>query len=292
MKEMERLSISQVNKILTSPSLLKKFLKGNSISLKKRLGQNFLFDRNIINKIIKSMNLKKSDIIVEIGAGIGNITIFYLSKIKYGYLFEIDKGFIRILNQIINLSKAEIIHIDFLKTDLHKILDKEKKYKIFSNLPYSVASQIILKIIENIKFFSEIYIMVPEIIYKRMRASTGNKDYSKFSVIVQTFLNIENLFSVSRNSFFPVPEVDSVFLKLTPRDCIEINDIPKLKKFLNMLFRYRRKKIKKIFEDVFNLTLQEISQISEELSIDLNSRIQDISVETITKLFKKIIIFL
>lgn len=292
MKEMEKSGISQVNKIVTSPSLLKNFLKENSIYLKKYLGQNFLFDKNIINKIIKSMDLKKSDIIIEIGPGIGNITIFYLSKVRYAYLFEIDRGFVRVLKKIINPSNSQIIHTNFLKTDLNRILDKSKKYKIFSNLPYSIASRIIIKIIENIGFFSEIYIMVPEIIYKRMKSSAGDKEYSRFSVIVQTFFNINKLFSVSRNSFFPVPEVDSVFLKLTSLNRFEINNIAKLKKFLNMLFKYRRKKIKKVLEDEFDLTSLEISQISEELSIDLNSRIENISVETITKLFKKIVIFL
>ena len=234
MKKMGKSNTLQASKIITSPSLLKEFLKENSISLKKRLGQNFLFDKNIITKLIKSMDLKKTDTIVEVGAGIGNISIFYLPKIKYAYLFEIDKGLTKILKNFINFKNVEILHTNFLKgIDLNKILDKNKKYKFFSNLPYSVATQIIIKVIDNIQFFKEIYIMVPEAIYNRMISPPKSKDFSRFTVMIQSFFRITYLFSVSKNSFFPVPEVDSIFLKMVPisQSTIKYTEMSSFKKF-------------------------------------------------------------
>ncbi len=297
MKKMGKSNTLQASKIITSPSLLKEFLKENSISLKKRLGQNFLFDKNIITKLIKSMDLKKTDTIVEVGAGIGNISIFYLPKIKYAYLFEIDKGLTKILKNFINFKNVEILHTNFLKgIDLNKILDKNKKYKFFSNLPYSVATQIIIKVIDNIQFFKEIYIMVPEAIYNRMISPPKSKDFSRFTVMIQSFFRITYLFSVSKNSFFPVPEVDSIFLKMVPisQSTIKYTEMSSFKKFLQILFSSRRKKIKGALQKIYSL--YHIPEnygysIANELNIDLSERIQEISVSSIVKLFKKIISF-
>lgn len=282
---MGNINISQVDKIVTSPSILKKYLKENSISLKKRLGQNFLFDKNVINKLIKNMNLTKNDIVFEIGPGIGNVTLFYLPMIKYAFLIEIDKGLVNILKKNLTLQNTEIIHSDFLKLNLNNILKKEKKYKLFSNLPYSSASQIIIKIIDNLSFFDETYLMVPEVLFKRMHTEAGNKDYSRFTVIVQSFLDIKPLFRVSRNCFFPVPEVDSMFIKLLPdnKNRIAEEEKTEFKEFVNRLFLHRRKKINKV--------LGEYIALLEQPCIDLTQRIGDISVEQIIKLFKKIILF-
>jgi len=267
--------ILQVNKIFTSPVKLKNFLKENSIYLKKYLGQNFLVDYNIIKKIIDSMGFKSDDIILEIGAGIGNVTIFYIQNIKFAILIEKDKGLVKILNKIIPEDKAKILHTDFLKIDLNKLLLNNFRPKLFSNLPYNVASQIIFKIIDNINFFDEIYLMVPEILFEKMRASSGSKNWTRFSVYFQTFAKAYKLFKVGRNSFFPIPEIDSVFLKIVKLNepLIPFEKKEDFKNFLKLFFSKRRKKLKNIIKD------------EEKFEIDLNKRPEDIEIQEIIKIF-------
>jgi len=267
--------ILQVNKIFTSPVKLKNFLKENSIYLKKYLGQNFLVDYNIIKKIIDSMGFKSDDIILEIGAGIGNVTIFYIQNIKFAILIEKDKGLVKILNKIIPEDKAKILHTDFLKIDLNKLLLNNFRPKLFSNLPYNVASRIIFKIIDNINFFDEIYLMVPEILFEKMRASSGSKNWTRFSVYFQTFAKAYKLFKVGRNSFFPIPEIDSVFLKIVKLNepLIPFEKKEDFKNFLKLFFSKRRKKLKNIIKD------------EEKFEIDLNKRPEDIEIQEIIKIF-------
>lgn len=281
---MENLNTLQANEtelhnILTSPKRLKSFLNENSLSLKKYLGQNFLFDKNIILKIVDKLNLNPNDIVLEIGPGIGNVTFFYFSNVKHLILVEKDKGFVRILNRYFSKPNIEIIHSDFLKLDL-KFLKDFKDLKLFSNLPYKVASQIIFKIIENVNLFSEIYLMVPEILYDRMVAKENSKDYTRFTLFFQSFVNVEKLFKVNRNSFYPVPEIDSVFIKIIPRQIplIPFNKKEEFKKFLSKIFKSRRKKLKNILSGEFS--------DFRNIDIDLNKRIEEIPLEKIIELFK------
>ncbi len=232
-------------KILTSNTLLKNFLREKHLFLKKRFGQNFLFDKNIILKIINSIPLKGKNVI-EIGSGIGNLTLFYYQIPKQIHLIEIDKGFKNVLQDIFpEKSNISIIHSDFLKFNLQKIIKPSQKYIIISSLPYKSASQILIKFLDHYEYIKEIYIIAPQI-YNQKFICEKEKFDNRLGLLLNLFFKIEKLFNISKNCFFPVPKIDSVFMKLTPEKKIE--DIEKSRKILTLLFRQKRRKLKKILE--------------------------------------------
>ncbi len=272
------MNVEEYKRIITSLTELKKYLNEKGIYAKKRFGQNFLFDRNVIDNIINAIAPENKDII-EIGSGMGNLLLFYYEFANSVLAIEIDKklyDFIKELKLDINL-----IHSDFLKLDLLNIIDINKKYSIVSNLPYSIASQIILKFLEFYNYISEVYLMVPEVLYKRIIAKTGTKDYSRFTILVNIFFAHKKLFKVKKNSFFPVPEIDSLFIKLVPnRKWIKkINDIDKFIKLLNIFFQHRRKKIKYIIKR-YNLLFP------SDFSVE--KRIEEYSIDDIVNIFNLI----
>ncbi len=294
MEEMEKLDTLQADDIFTSPIKIKHILKENSISLKKRLGQHILFDGNVIRKIVESMNLNKGDKIIEIGPGIGNITKFYIDRVNYAYLIEIDKGLVRVIKSLLSAENMEVIHQDVLKTDFRNIV-KEGKYILFSNLPYSIASQIVVKLIDNFYLFKEIYIMVPEILYKRMTIF-NKSNFSRIGLLCNTFFNIEYLFKISRNSFFPVPDVNSVFIRLVPKDApeVEYKNLETFKDFLKIIFKHRRKKISYSNKDIilyFNTDKVGLYEIFKELEIDTGIRVEEMPFQQVLKLYKKLFDF-
>ncbi len=256
-------------KIITSHTKLKLFLKENRLYLKKRFGQNFLFDKNIILKIINSIPFTKNNII-EIGPGLGNLTLYYYKKPDKTILIEIDKGLVKQLNSLFTHdSNITVIHSDFLKYNLQQCIIPKQKYIILSNLPYSMGSQILIKLLEYYDIIKEIYIMAPEI-YAKKFLNAYLKFNSKLSVLLNLFFKIDKLFKVQKNSFFPAPEVGSVFMRLTPEK--KINDIKKAKKILTLLFKQKRKKLKKTLE---------ISKNKSKMYEYLNKRVDELPLNDI-----------
>ncbi len=236
--------------LVTSSALIRDLLKLKGYSLKKRYGQTFLYDRNIINRIIKHLNPLEDDTIVEVGPGIGNITLFYIEKVNFAYLFEIDKGFVEILKNFLkDLKNYKLLNTDFLKFNLNKILKPERKFKFFSSLPYSIGSKIIQKICENYNFWKEVNIIVPESVYRRICALPGNKDYSRITLLVRFFYDVKEKLLIKPGSFYPKPEINSVYIKLIPHEkYINLISFVKFQKAVKILFSFRRKQIGKILK--------------------------------------------
>ncbi|MBN1897388.1 MAG: ribosomal RNA small subunit methyltransferase A [Spirochaetes bacterium] len=293
MKEKEDGRLKPLCDIITSPVQLRHFLKDHSLALKKSLGQNFLHDRNIILKIIKIMDLRENDHLVEVGPGIGTMPVFYLPLIQSALLIEIDKGLCSLLEKYIDLPRVNLLHANFLKIDLGPYLEKKIQYKFFSNLPYNIASQIIVKLIDYTSSFHTMFIMVPDVLYRRIIAIPGSKDYSRFTIMVSSFFRVTRLFSVKKGSFFPVPQVDSLFLKLTPLSPSLIPHDQKdvLKDFLQILFHARRKKINSALLQLsqrFKMPEEKIVSFIRASQIDPSHRIEQIPLHKIIFLFKEI----
>lgn len=267
----KQMDINQYQQILTSSTKLKTFLLVNSLALKKRFGQNFLYDKNIIDKIINSMDVNHKQVI-EIGAGIGNITAFYYQQPKKIILFEIDNGFYKQLNQTFQKEKnITIIHNDILKEDLVSIIEKKQKYIFFSNLPYNIASQIIFKLIDLQNFIETIYIMLPDIYDEKL--IVPNKIFkNKLGLLLNIYFKITKLFKIKKGSFFPVPEVDSIFLQLSPHNeyLNKINDVTNLNLKITSLFNQKRKILKNTLIKSHNSKILEKYYLKriEELTLD------------------------
>ncbi len=247
---------------------------------KKSLGQHFLIDENIQKKIVNLLEIDKNDTVLEIGPGQGALTKHIYGNCKKLILIEKDKKFGNYLKNI--FPNAEVIIDDFLKLDF---IYKDK-LKIIGNLPYNVASQIILKIISSSSNWFKAVFMVQKEVAKRIVASNGTKDYSILSVIVQTFSTVNIEFDVSPSCFLPKPKVVSSVITLKPLES-GISNFDSFFTFTKALFYGRRKKLVNVLKNNPFLYFEKkfIDLVVNEFGEDI--RIENLSIEKIKKLYQE-----
>ena len=248
---------------------------------KKSLGQNFLVDDNVINIITNLGNINKNSTILEIGPCTGNLTEKLISKRPQRMiLVEKDKNLSQSLKNKFN-DKVEVINKDFL--DLSIIDKKYNNLSIFGNLPYNVASEILIKIIKSNEsfYYDKLVFMFQKEVAERIIAKQNTKNYSRISVISQWKLNIRKIRDISPNCFYPKPKVQSSLLEFFPKKkYTKFNEIKNLEYITNVFFGFRRKMIKKPLRILF----KDINKISEKFQINLNDRPQKLSPETYYKI--------
>jgi len=210
---------------------------------KKSLGQHFLKDNNIANKIVDSLDGKPKNVL-EIGPGMGILTKFLLKK-KYNLrLVEIDSESISFLINQLGVEKSIIIENDFLKLDLNKVFGGYN-FSIIGNFPYNISSQIVFKILENRNIIKEMCGMFQYEVAERICESEGSKKYGILSVLTQAFFEVSFLFEVSNRLFIPPPKVKSAVIKLRRKDEIELGcDETLFFKIVKLSFQQRRKTIR------------------------------------------------
>ena len=243
---------------------------------KKSLGQNFLIDKNIIEKISNSINSNKDDLIIEIGPGDGALTKELLKKDVDIICFEIDTRLKEKLEKL-ESNKLKIIFEDFLKINLDDYIDYNKYKRIFfvGNLPYYITTAIINKIVEESKPY-QITIMVQKEVADRFNAKIKTKDYSSISVFLQYNFDIEKVCNVSKNCFEPIPKVDSTVLKLTKSDKYKSNNEEKFYKLIKDSFKQKRKNLK---NNLYNYNLTKIEKILSKYNKNLTNRAEEITIE-------------
>ncbi len=251
--------------------------------LKKSLGQNFLIDKNIAKKILNLTNLKSKNII-EIGPGKGALTDEILKKNpKSLYLLEKDNELSSFLKTKYSTSKKiKIINSDVLKFDLNKI--QKKNLIVLGNLPYNISSQILVKILKNLKSrdkYSELIFMFQKELGDKIIAKYPSKNYGRLSIITALFLKKINSFLVSSNCFFPKPKVTSMVIhfKIIKKNKYNIRNINNLEKVTNILFSQRRKMIRK---NIFKII--KAKQIKKIPRLNLDMRPENISPEIYYKI--------
>ena len=259
------------------------------IKSKKSLGQNFLIDKNILNIISNSVEVKKDNEILEIGPGTGNLTEFLIKKNpKKIFLIEKDKDLVKILKDKFNKG-VEIFNEDFLNFSNSKLLKNE--LIIFGNLPYNISSQILVKLIINKEKFhiKKMIFMFQKELADRIISDENSKNYGRLSVLAKWKFNINKVIDISPNSFLPKPKVKSTLLLFSPKDKILKLEKPEnLEYVTRVFFNQRRKKIKK----PLNVLFQNKTEIINRLNLDLNLRPQNLSFKTffdITKEYEKLV---
>ena len=210
---------------------------------KKSLGQHFLKDNNIANKIVDSLDGKPKNVL-EIGPGMGILTKFLLKK-KYNLrLVEIDSESISFLINQLGVEKSIIIENDFLKLDLNKVFGGNN-FSVIGNFPYNISSQIVFKILENRNIIKEMCGMFQYEVAERICESEGSKKYGILSVLTQAFFEVSFLFEVSNRLFIPPPKVKSAVITLRRKDEIELGcDETLFFKIVKLSFQQRRKTIR------------------------------------------------
>ena len=252
------------------------------IKAKKSLGQNFLIDQNIIDKIINTVEIKDKSVL-EIGPGTGNLTKNILrKKPKKLIVIEKDNDLAESLKKDLD-DNIMIINDDVLKVDENK-LDVDV-LTVFGNLPYNISTEILCNWIVNIKnknfWFDNLVLMFQKEVADRIIAKFNTKNYGRLSILSNWKLEIEKICDVQASSFFPKPKIDSSVLLLKPKlDFFPISNPKNLEKLTRTFFMHRRKMLKKSYNLLFKGNLD----IAKKLNIDLNLRPQNLNFETYYKL--------
>lgn len=244
---------------------------------KKNLGQNFLQDKNIIDKIVNALDYGDNNLVIEIGPGAGALTKELLKKVDRAILYEVDTRLEKILNkELSTFVNYELIFDDFLNRDVNKDISKydfDNLY-IVANLPYYITTPIITKIINDKIPTNEIVIMIQKEVADRFSAKPGSKEYGQITVFLNYFFDIDNVCNVSKNCFFPKPKVDSAVIKMKRK---ESNDYIKNFDVFNRLvkdsFRFKRKTIK---NNLVGYDLDIINNILTKYGFDINTRSENI----------------
>jgi len=265
-----------------------------NLPVRKRFGQNFLVNDEILEKIAELSDLSDDNFILEIGAGHGYLTDKIVNKVKKLVAIEIDRDLVNVLNEKFSeLSNIEIISDNFLKFDLNTLKFDDiplEKRKVIGNIPYNITSDIILKLLKENVFekeakrnFSEIIIMVQKEVAEKIMAKAGSKNYGSISVISQYASNIKELLEVSGKHFYPSPKVDSTVIsfKLKDENELKANDNKTFLRLVHSIFISRRKNLKNSLK-IGSFTDEQISNV--EKVFDLNIRGEQLSIDEIVQL--------
>ena len=251
------------------------------IRAKKSLGQNFLTDRNILEKITNVTTIE-SKIILEIGPGTGNLTSFILkNNPKKVFVIEKDNDLAKDLNENFK-DKLTIINDDILNVDENLLFDE--KVTVFGNLPYNISTEILSRWIINLKdnfWFDHLVLMFQKEVADRIIAKFNTSTYGRLSILSNWKLNIKKICDIKPESFSPRPKIDSTLLHFFPKqNFYKIRDPKNLEKITRIFFSHRRKMLKKPFNQLFNGD----QKILNKLEIYLNLRPQNLDFDTYYKL--------
>ena len=251
------------------------------IKAKKSLGQNFLIDANILEKIVNVTQIKEKNIL-EIGPGTGALTSYILKKNpKKLIVIEKDKNLAEILKQNFN-EEVTVINKDILEIDENSLI--REKFTVFGNLPYNISTEILSKWIINLKdefWFDHLVLMFQKEVANRIISNFNTSTYGRLSILANWKLKVVKVCDIKPVSFSPKPKVDSSLLLFTPKNKIfKIKDPKNLEKVTRVFFSHRRKMLKKPFNQLFNGD----QKILDKLKIDLNLRPQNLDFETYYKL--------
>ena len=254
------------------------------IKAKKSLGQNFLIDRAVLEKIVSTTDIVNKEIL-EIGPGSGNLTTYILKqKPKKLYVVEKDDDLAILLKEKFD-NEIEIINEDILKITENKISDQ--KLSVFGNLPYNISTEILSKWILNIGsnfWFESLVLMFQKEVADRIISEFNNSKYGRLSILSSWKLNVKKIIDIKPQSFSPRPKIDSSLLLFTPKEnFFKLKDPKNLEKITRIFFSQRRKMLKKPFNQVF----ANGKQVAEKFGIDLNLRPQNLEPETYFKLVKE-----
>jgi len=219
------------------------------LKAKKRFGQNFLVDRYFISKIIKEINPKEGNNILEIGPGKGAITDPILKKINHISVIEIDPDMIKILKNKISPRNISILAEDILSINNEYF---EKFNKIIGNLPYYIATEIILKLTKIDSPSFELYFMVQKEVAERITSKPSNKSFGRLSVILQYYFDTELLFEIPPEAFSPEPKITSAFVRLIRKKRVshKVIDKDSFEQIIKIAFSQKRKTIKNNFKNI------------------------------------------
>lgn len=255
---------------------------------KKYLGQNFLIDPHVIERIIEACGFSKEETVLEIGPGTGALTRQILGRVRKLIAVEKDGALAAQLKKELGGPSVEIIHGDFLELDLATVLKKAERIKVIGNLPYYISTPILTKVIEEKKYFKDFYLTVQKEFAQRLRATHGAKDYGSLTCFVQFYARVELLFNIKSTCFKPRPKVDSSFLKINIQEAPQYSspDEEFLFRVIRQGFSQRRKTLLNALSAV--IPKDRLFAILESLKLNVQSRAEQLSLEMFVGLAQEI----
>lgn len=261
-------------------SYIKELVNKNDFNFKKRFGQNFLVDQNILHNIISYSNVDSETLVIEIGAGSGNLTTKLAEKAKYVLAYEIDYKLKPVLAERLNsYQNINLIFDDFLKRDISSDI-KDYKYQhlyVIANLPYYITTPIITKLINDKINIDKMVIMVQKEVGERFNAKPGTKEYNSLTIFINYYFKVRKLFNVSKKAFIPQPKVDSVVIELSKKEeKYNVLDEALFFKVVKDSFTHKRKNLRNNLKDY---DLDTITKVLSKYNLDLTVRAEHLTIE-------------
>jgi len=242
---------------------------------KKRFGQNFLRDGNIINNIVRAISPREGQFIVEIGPGQGAITADLVDSGARVHCIELDRDLLPILrSQFITRENWSLENIDALKVDYSNIAPEGQSIRVVGNLPYNISTPLIFKLLEHAEVITDMYFMLQKEVVLRLCADVGDNNYGRLSVMTSYYCDADNLFEVPPTAFTPMPKVDSAIVRLAPKaKRPQVDNFELFESLVRDCFNQRRKTIRN------TLKRQLTSEQIEQLPIDTGLRPEALSLD-------------
>ena len=273
-----------------SPKKMNDILEQNNFNFKKKFGQNFIVDENIINSIVTKSLIDKETLVIEIGPGAGSLTTKLAESSKQVLCYEIDTTLKEILNENLKqYNNVDIIYQDFLEADVINDIKKYNYTKLYivANLPYYITTPIIINVIEKNLSVDKMVVMIQKEVGDRFKANVGTKDYNSLSIYLNYYFNVRKLMDISRNIFIPKPNVDSIVVEFTKKENnYNLKNEEIFFKLIRDSFTQKRKTIR---NNLKNYDLNKIEEILKKHNQDLSTRAEQITIETFVEIANNLI---
>jgi len=257
----------------------------NSINFKKSLGQNFLFDKNLLRAIVSDGLVTKDDVVLEIGAGAGTLTGVLAENAKKVISFEIDKSLIPILDKVKNEhSNIQFYFQDFMEAEVENLFNG--KARVVANIPYYITTPIIFRLVEHLEKFSSILVLIQKEVAERFAGSHGTKDYGITGVILQSIFDVSIPRIVKKECFTPMPKIDSALCLLVPHGKYQISNFEKFKDFVHLSFSMRRKTMVNNLKSKFEK--EKVVEVLNKYNYKETVRPEEISVQNFINIFNEL----
>lgn len=283
-----------VNKRLTNPEFLKTILSKYGFKFSKSLGQNFIINPLIPERIAELSGADSKSLVFEVGPGVGCLSYELSLRASKLISIELDKRLIPLLNETLTgRDNIEIIEADALKVDFRELALKAGEFEkilFCANLPYNITSPMIVKLIES-KLFSEITLMLQKETAERICAREGGRNFGAFSVFVNYFCETEKLFELGSEDFMPMPKVDSAVIKLTPRKSftVELKDPELFRATYRSAFSQRRKTLlNSMSAGELKLNKEQLKDVLNAVGLDPGQRAETVSPDSYARLSNEI----
>lgn len=265
---------------------VKSILSESGFGFKKRLGQNFITDKNLLASIVEKSGADENSTVIEIGCGAGTLTRAIAERVKRVVGFEVDLSLKPVLQRTLaGIDNAEIIFKDFLKADMNELEKRYGEFCVIANLPYYVTTPLIIKILDEGKLCRSLTVMVQEEVALRLCAKENTPEYGAITAVIALRADAEIIKKVPRTMFTPRPNVDSAVVKLTVRDGrLPVTDAAFYKKTVHAAFAARRKTLVNNLVNAFSISRGQAEEVLASCGIDLKARGETLSPEKFSAL--------